>query len=1156
MTPRQIEAVRAEGNVLALAGAGTGKTKTLVQRCVARLLDLRKPASIDQILMVTFTEAAAAEMKQRIREALELEYAAASADTLRRRLEEQMALLATAHIGTLHSFCLKLVRQHFHQLELDPRLSVLEESAARLMMEETLDELLEQALRDDARARDLAETQGGEHWLRRMIAQLHHYTQTLADPEGWFAMQFAQTPAHWERWLAQGFEDWKTYWLPVLEAEPRENLQAHVCKLYLKKYTGALTRAEMTACLGQILEQEWPRGTMKYKKAVAGFYDGAEFLHALCGDGALGEDWSWTRGHMEALFALAQEFAAAYAARKRDEGVLDFHDFEQFTLRLLWDRRKNQPTELARRWRQQLRYVFVDECQDINAAQDAILRALSDQNLFLVGDVKQSIYRFRLADPRIFQEYKARWERDPALGTVIPLADNFRSRQTLLDFINPVFTDLMGLGVGGVSYGTDAQLIFGSPLERPVLPPEASVEAHFLIEGGELEEEGDSSVAELTRPEKEAAMVGRRLRQLKELPLMVQDGKGMRPVQWKDMVVLMRSPAGKAETYAKEFFRCNIPFQAEQGDFYECAEISDLLSLLQVLDNPLQDVPLLAVLRSPLVGLSLDELAEIRLANPKGQFWKALARWHEIHVGDSKVSTFLKRFSRWRQIARETSLSQRLDIILNETAYRDWLRLQSRPGQRLANVRRFLTLAQRFDPFQRHGLKRFLRFVETHREADVNSEPLPTDNADAVRLMSIHKSKGLEFPVVIVADLAKRFNLSDATGRVLLDEVYGVCPQVKPPRATATYPSLPHWLASQRKRREAVGEELRLLYVAMTRAKDRLLLTGAVPARTAEKWQPATPSVHKLLSARSYIDWLGPWLAGCAGEPEWLNQPRGTCRLFEWFCHPGAPDRAELPAKTDTPNAPARVTLTDTPKLSPRLQWTYPHAAATREIATQRVTALRARLEEDDVASAQPPARSKSTKPKLGISALQVGNAHHQFLQLMRFDDAWTEPALRKQAEAMLEAGYLSLEQLDALDFKNLLAFWTSDFGRDLLAHGKHLHREIPFTVRMSPLEVKAPNLSESEFIVVRGAVDLALILEKEIRVLDFKTDALTDSDLPEAIRIYTPQVQLYGLALARIYQRPASMYLHFVSLNRTVPIPPHQTCTESAEKIFSSKGP
>ena len=350
---------------------------------------------------------------------------------------------------------------------------------------------------------------------------------------------------------------------------------------------------------------------------------------------------------------------------------------------------------------------------------------------------------------------------------------------------------------------------------------------------------------------KEARLLALRLTELKSSDHEIWDdgNKIFRAAEWRDMAVLLRSPAGKAEVFAKEFERAGVPLVVARGGFYDTSEVLDLLSLLQLLDNPLQDVPCIAVLRSPLVGCSLDELAEIRLAARDVHFWTALARMERgrparefaHHAGEpsallsrNKISTFLDRFSRWRKLARQVSLSQCLEEVLAETHYADWLLSCPRGAQRRANVEQFLNLAQRFDQFQRQGLFRFLKFIEAQREAGAEPEVAPVAEENAVRLMSIHQSKGLEFPVVVVADLAKAFNEQDLNGEIILDGQFGLCPRVQPPQTGGRYPSLPHWLAQRRQRRELRGEELRLLYVAMTRARDTLILSGAV---TEKKWE-------------------------------------------------------------------------------------------------------------------------------------------------------------------------------------------------------------------------------------------------------------------------------------------------------------------------------
>ena len=390
-------------------------------------------------------------------------------------------------------------------------------------------------------------------------------------------------------------------------------------------------------------------------------------------------------------------------------------------------------------------------------------------------------------------------------------------------------------------------------------------------------------MADLLQTEKEARLLALRLKRLAagKHEIWDVDQNGFRPTEWRDMAVLLRAPAGKAEIYAKEFQRAGVPLVVERGGFYDSIEIQDLLSLLELLDNPLQDVPAIAVLRSPLVGLSLDELAQIRLAARGVHFWTALSRTRIADCGlrietAEKIGKFLEQFRRWRRLARQVSLSQCLENVLAETLYADWLATRPRGAQRRANVERFLGLAQKFDQFQRQGLFRFLKFIKAQREAGVEPEVAAVADENAVRLMSIHQSKGLEFPIVAVADLAKPFNTQDLRGEIIFDEAFGLCPRVKPPHTGRRYPSLPHWLAQPHQRREQWGEELRLLYVALTRARDTLVLTATV---SEKKWEalwtkPVAITTQAVVSAKSYADWLGLWFAHSQVRSPAVHSPK------------------------------------------------------------------------------------------------------------------------------------------------------------------------------------------------------------------------------------------------------------------------------------------
>jgi ATP-dependent helicase/nuclease subunit A len=1190
LTESQQKAVKARGNVLVMAGAGTGKTHTLVERCLDCLdrdrASFATPLKIDELLIVTFTEAAAAEMRQRLRKGLEEKIAAQPNDSY---WQEQRALLDAAHIGTLHGFCFKLVREHFHELGLDPQPAVLDEGEARLLADETLEEALQAQYegRDEfaASVQSLIQTYGGAHdeKIRSLVSRLHHYAQTRPDAEGWLAGQiktFSSTePADWQKWLLTAIADWRDEWLPVLENLKVGNEKAVELLRFFQRLKKDFTRELAAEVLEQITAADstasYPKGKAgKLRPALGDIFNEAKFLASVSSVknaiDPLAEDWNWVRGPMTALLRLAQNFAARFAARKRDDGVLDFHDLEQFALKLLWNFASDKPTPTAERWRGKLRFVFVDEYQDINAAQDKIIQALSrddaDANRFLVGDVKQSIYRFRLADPKIFRDYAKRWHGKD--GKTIPLAENFRSRESLLNFVNSLFEPLMREEIGGVNYDDEAKLKFGPPETRADfraaknLPPRA--ELLLRLKPGRDAETDDGGLAGLGEAEKEARLVARRLKELVAEPHEIWDDKKKisRAVEWRDMAVLLRSPSGKAEIFAKEFEQAGVKLSFARGGFYDASEILDLLSLLLLLDNPLQDVPGIAVLRSPLVGCSLDELAEIRLV-AGGHLWFALNQVQNPkskvqRATQVKVGNFLERFHRWRKLARQVSLSQCLEEVLAETYYADWLQSRPRGAQRRANVEQFLNLAQRFDQFQRQGLFRFLKFIEAQRGTGAEPEVTPVADENAVRLMSIHQSKGLEFPVVVVADLAKRFNEQDLNGEIILDEAFGVCPKVQAPNG-GRYPSLPHWLAQRRQRREMRGEELRLLYVAMTRARDTLILSGGVTEKKwCENWnEPAAIPLREIAGANSFADWLGLWFSVQNSVFQVPGATQGELPELRWRIVKDAelvePDKAESGKRKAEMELPALDDAT-AKKLRAMLEREYPFTAATQRKAKSSVTELRraaAELDEEaEPAFTRPKfaARVRGPKAESGkrkLSAAETGTAHHTFLQHVALEKTGGLAALAAEAQRLEREKILSADERAVLDLEALAHFWDMPPGRKIRAQPPDsVERELPFTAKFSPAELaeitgaEAEAGLENEFVVVQGVADLVVLLPEEIWLVDFKTDRVRADELPAKTKLYSPQLKLYARALAKIYSRPVVHgWLHFLDARKTVDV-------------------
>jgi ATP-dependent helicase/nuclease subunit A len=1174
-TPQQQQAISARGNVLVVAGAGAGKTQTVVDRCLAWLLDVHNDASIDQILMVTFTQAAAAEMRRRLRqniEAAQTRLDMAGLPSL--QLAAQLVLLDSAHIGTLHSFCFQLVSRHFYDLGIAPQTRILPEEQVRLLEQQSLGFVLDQVYSSQspssAAIQKLIQTQGGD-WdqpTRELILRLHHYTQTLRDPAAWFAAQTALfqevEPTTWRRWLKDEFARWRTLWLPVLRDQPADNKNAAACAKALAGLPDNPTAAQCADVLAAIAAADavWPKPKAPWRDPIKNIFDEAGFLASIVpanGFDPLAEDWPWAREPMLALLDLAGQFNRAFQDAKRRESGIDYHDLEQLALRLLWQ--NGRPSPVALQWRRKFRLVFVDEYQDINEAQEAILQALGgdgpDANRFLVGDVKQSIYGFRLADPRIFAKYCDQWSADPA-AHVIPLTENFRSHESILLFINAIFTGLMRRETGGIEYDAAARLVFGHPAgrahlaARPSQPPPVELHLHCL--GRENEEGENAEMPEsASHAEMEARLVGRRLLEIKNQPAPLFDSEGKpRAARWSDMVVLLRSPRGVVEAFVKEFGQLGIPISAARGGFYETLEVRDLLALLQVLDNPLQDLPLLGLLRSPLAGLTPADLARIRAGREKSRFWTALAQYHqtarERDALYQKTGDFLRRFESWRKLSRQSAVSHCLETILDQTHYADWIATQERGAQKQANVERFLQLTRQFDTSEGGSLYRFLKFVQAQQDSEVAIEPAAAPESDAVRLMSIHQGKGLEFPIVALAGLGRQFNLTSNQARVILDEEYGLSPQIQPPGTPQFYPSLPHWLARRRQKRKWLGEEMRLLYVALTRAGQRLILAGAARQKAVtEKWPRLAQRPlddPEIMAARNYLDWLGPWLARSVNADSIPASGRND--LLSWTLYDENDPRLAASPATDKTAAPEiNSTAGDFPaEQRDRLLWRYPFPAETTQPAKTSVTTIRRQIVDDDGQESRPLFAQPAIRAPGRLNAAETGLANHTFLQWVVLDRTQSIPSLKEEAARLTRENRLTPGQLNSLEYDALAAFWQSETGRQLLDKKNQIKRELPFTARFSAADLQQlgaaafVGVGQSEFVIVQGVIDLAVLLPEEIWLLDFKTDRLTPAELKEKTAAYRPQLTLYALALERIHHRPVTKrLLHFLTLRQTISI-------------------
>lgn len=1160
LTEAQRQAVEHAGNTLLKAGAGTGKTSTLVQRVLHWVTE--KGHSIDRLLMVTFTEASAAEMRQRIRESLMSRLEAASTDEEQDLLGEQLARLEQAQISTLHSFCLRLVKENFHLLGIDPDVRVLDDQQTRPLEERLLDELMRERVagQDEGSlaVQRLIRTYaaGNRDRVQGWIKQVHRFVRTLPAPDAWIEGELAAyaepEPIQWREWLGEEICDWRTQWIPRLEPLRNENDFVEQALAGVRAIPVEGDLLQMGEALALICKPgRWANGTdAALKKTVNKCYDEAaifaDWLELSEGRNGLDEDWDHVRGDMATLLRLVREFDRRFTEAKGEIGGIDFADQEQLTLRLLLD----ETTGVAVQCRDWFQQVMIDEAQDINRAQDAILREVSGENRFIVGDIKQCIYQFRLTDPRIFDGYATRWSAGE--GRVIPLQDNFRSHEGVVCFVNRLFESIMVPEVGGMDYDESARLEFGAPdsrSERSLANDPAGenrVEINFLAAKNPGESVGATTV------ELEARMVASRLRELKDREYQIQDPETdrFRPVDWQDMAVLLRSPSTGAETYVQEFRSFGIPLQAKRAGFYSSMEVADLINLMRLLDNPRQDIPLLAVLRSPLVGWSVEELGWLRVGHGRESCWESLARVAEAEESNGikeKATAFKARFDQWRSLVRQSSLSHALEVILEQTHYEALLAMQPRGAERAGNLRRLLELARQYDPYQRQGLHRFIRFIDAQEEANVDLEPAPPAVTNSVRLMSVHQSKGLEFPVVAVGGMGKQFNEQDYKAALTVDEDLGLCPQVFPGGPEQRYPSLPLVLARRRGRRELRGEELRLLYVACTRAKDRLILAGAMnsTAEDLEDIMARELGAGEVAAAKGTFDWLLPWLGRSIGATG-PNDAKDSLSWDLWT----ADDVRLIPAvgiETDedgTAGDPfARV---DSDALADRLEFAYPFAGASVEAAKTSVSDLRKRAAEtDDVTKpkyARPTEFEESVPTDGRLSAADLGTLHHSFLQQIDPWKASSPQELKAQANRLLQAGELDERGIAALDFPAIAGFWASSVGRSFLSGGGKLERELPFTARFGTRQLAELNvgghaeLGTEDFVVVQGVVDLALIGESEIVIADYKTDHFRIGDLDSKLGAYVPQLRLYAEALEMIYRRPVrSAWLYFLAHGKAV---------------------
>ncbi|WP_147533189.1 helicase-exonuclease AddAB subunit AddA [Bacillus marasmi] len=1242
-TDEQWKAIYAKNqDILVAAAAGSGKTAVLVERMIQKIIASDDPINVDELLVVTFTNASAAEMRTRIGEALEK---AIQADPTSIHLRKQLTLLNRAAISTLHSFCLEVIRKYYYLIDLDPSFRIANETEVQLLRDEVMDELFENeygkndnepffALVDaftNDRSDDALQAIIGDVfnfsvsnpapdlYLKSMIAMYEVDEATTSIEKLPFAeliLEDIELQLEGAKGLLmQGLQLTKEPGGPAPRAEnfigDIEYVDALIAAkneswdaLYSLFQKIAFARAK--TCKGDEYDPELIEKAQELRKKAKKILTDIQTEFFMRKPQSFLKDMIEMKQYVETIVGLVQEFTERFLALKREKGLVDFSDLEHYCLEILTEELQEdgtrQPSAAALFYQNRFKEVLVDEYQDTNMVQEAILQLVKSGNeecgnLFMVGDVKQSIYRFRLAEPNLFLgKYRRFTVGGDESGLRIDLAQNFRSRKEVLDGTNFIFKQIMGVRVGEIEYDDAAQLKLGAsyplddsfPVELILIEQSEKQGSSAQDENTEDQEDtaGDEAVfdmAELEQSQLEARVMAKKIREMIEERKTVYNPKTKQsnPVKYRDIVILLRS-FGWATQIIEEFKQQGIPVYANlSSGYFEATEVSIMLSLLKVIDNPYQDIPLASVLRSPLVGLSEAELAQIRIAKKNGAYYEALVEFSEqtpsLFVAElyEKVRLFLEQLADWRTRARQGALSQFIWQLLKETKFYDFVGGMPGGKQRQANLRALFDRARSYEATSFRGLFRFLRFIERMRERgdDLGTARALGEQEDVVRIMTIHSSKGLEFPVVFIAGTNRNFNKKDSQKPYMLDKEFGFAAKYIDPEKRIAYSSLPQLAFKRKLKREMLAEEMRVFYVALTRAKEKLFLLGSVKKlpKLLDKWGSTgaqndwlLPDYHRA-TASTYLDWIGPALVrhqdfvatlGNSGSiapgliPDEVTWHSSSWKIITMKAEDVAKfevDQAEVESNLLNYVKDGKVVPVSTDAatiIGEKLSWKYPFSEAAMHRAKQSVSEMKRQLELSDAESGSDLKR-KFTKPlfkrprfmqEKALTPAERGTAMHMVMQQIDLTRSINEVYLENLLDELLEKELLTVEQKEAIDLEQINAFFDTEIGKRML-RAKSVRRETPFSVSLPASEVYIAWQGDDESVLVQGIIDC--LFEDEYGqtiLLDYKTDSITArfkggfaEGEPILRERYQLQLQLYERAIESILQKQIDeKYLFF----------------------------
>ncbi len=1163
LTPQQHLAVHNRGGkLLVSAAAGSGKTKVLVDRLLQYLTDPVNPANLDEFLIITYTKAAASELRGKIAAKL-TERIAQHPDNI--HLQKQMQRLYLTKISTVHGFCSDILREYAYKLDLTPDFRVADESECREIRDQVMKDLLERAYEEYGNDPDFlafVDSQGlgrDDRFVPEILEKVYDSAKCHINSDKWLENCLDSAVSGNETEIRN------TPWGAYLISDLKEYLSAQIlifeeCKRLLDAAEGMEKPAANIQCtlqqLRELLEADsWeqivslrsidygrltfprknpdPELTDRVKAARNTCKKGLErkMQAFFCDSRQVLKDMQQTTASIRGLLVLVKQFERDYQTAKRSRGVLDFSDLEHRTLDLLLGKSREYPTSAALEIARRFREVLVDEYQDSNGVQNAIFDVLTREkhNCFLVGDVKQSIYQFRLADPGIFLEKYHRYlpaeQAQAGEGRKILLSHNFRSGPEVIECVNDVFATGMRPKVGGLHYGEEEALREGIA-QNPL--PESAVELYAV------------DVQEDTYRE-EAAFVADRIQKMLQEGTLIRSGGELRPVQPEDIVILLRSPGSAARYFQQALESRGLRCSTGAGTYLlKAEEISTLRALLQTVLNPRMDIPLLSVLASPAFGFTADELAAIRSRNKTGTIYDTL------QLSDTeKVRNFLSILGQLRKISRMNTLTSLLENCFRLTKLDSIYASMPDGERRWENLQSFYQLAVDYENGTLKDLAQFLEYLNSVEDRGlVANSP---GNPDCITIMSIHKSKGLEFPVVFLSNLSRQFNRESLRAQILCDKELGLGLSVADAELRIRYPSAAKRAIMVKMASDSVSEEMRVLYVAMTRARDRLIMTYASQSLEADLQDIVLRQDFdggELLCAEAVC--MGDWvllsalrhteagaLHALGGKPLQTH----LCR-YPWKISV-VEGTLSTAAAAESVRDKTAVSDAAVARIRKFMDFRYPHISATTAPSKQTATDRKGRIKDTEAAENAPEPRKVQRKWKRpsfisdSISGMEYGTAMHTLLQYISYENCESSASVCEEIQRLVRNGCLTEEQASVLNPEPIDRFFQSAFGRKLRSGTKHL-REFKFSILDEGIHYD-PALQE-EKVLLQGVVDCALLEEDGITVLDFKTDYVTEDTLREAVERYRPQVLTYAEALEKIFEQPIkASYLYFFRLDRFV---------------------